>query len=87
MVPRPAPIDLYLKRLNITTTTAQTFLDYHASGHKEGFKQHTGYFHPFDGFFAQNGLSVPVGYFFWLFNAIPSWAMMLGVSFLSRTFM
>ncbi len=87
MVPRPAPIDIYLKRLNITTTTAQTFIDYHTSGHKETFKLHTGYFHPFDGILAQNGLSIPAGYFFWIFNAIPSWAMMLGVSFISRTFM
>lgn len=65
ILPRPAPVDIYLKRLNLTTTTAQTFVDYHAAGNKDNFKLHDGYFHPYDGPFAQFGLSTGIGYFFW----------------------
>lgn len=87
MLPPPAPIDVYLKRFNLSSTTSQTFLDVHAKDNKDDFYHHDGYFHPFDGVLAQNHLAVPIGYIFWLFNAVPSWAMMLGVSFLSRTMM
>ncbi len=87
MLPKPAPIDIYLKRLNLTSTTSQTLLDFQATDFKESFKLHDGYFHPYDGPIAKAGLSVPVGYFFWIFNGIPSWAMMIGVSMLSRQIM
>jgi hypothetical protein len=46
-----------------------------------------GYFHPFDGKLAKLGLLVPVAYFIWGISAIPSWGMMLIVSFMSRTMM
>lgn len=87
MLPAPAPIDIYRKRLNLTLTTPQTYLDLYAQDSKEDFRLYDGWFHPFDGPVAKNGLAVPAGYFFWIFNAIPSWAMMLGISFLSRTMM
>jgi hypothetical protein len=87
MLPPPAAIDIYRKRLNLTTTTSQTLIDLHAQDTKAGFRLHDGWFHPFDGPIAKNGLSVPLGYFFWVFNAIPSWAIMLTVSFFSRTMM
>lgn len=89
MLPRPAPVDIYLKRLNLTSTTSKTLLDIQASENKEalGFSLHDGYFHPFDGVLAQNGLALPLGYFFWILNVVPSWAMMLGISFLSRSIM
>ncbi|KAH8899714.1 hypothetical protein GQ53DRAFT_325298 [Thozetella sp. PMI_491] len=87
ILPQPAPINIYLKRLNLTSTTAQTFLDYHTEGVHETFKLHDGYFHPYDGPIAKSGLSVPVGYFFWIFNLIPSWAFMIGISMLSRRVM
>lgn len=85
MLPSPAPIDIYVRRLNLTSTTAQTLLDLQASGSKETFKLHDGYFHPYDGFLAKNGLAVPVGYLFWAFNLVPSWGLMLVVSFVSRS--
>ena len=87
MLPQPAAIDVYVKRLNLTSTTPQTLLDLQAQGSKDGFRLHDGYFHPFDGPLAKNNLAVPAGYLFWFFNAVPSWALMLGVSFLSRTMM
>ncbi|KAK3946440.1 hypothetical protein QBC46DRAFT_369784 [Diplogelasinospora grovesii] len=87
MLPPPAPVDVYWKRLNLTTTTAQTLLDFHAQDAKKNFHLIDGYFHPVDGLLAKNGLAVPLGYFFWVLNAIPSWGMMLVVSFISRAMM
>lgn len=74
-------------RLNRTTITAPEIAAIHL---QEKYKDTTPYeslFHPFDGFFAKNGLSVPVGYAIWGFSLIPSWAFMIIVSFASRTIM
>lgn len=88
LLPPPAKTDIYFKRLNLTTTTSKTFLDLYALEDKESeFKLYEGYFHPFDGVLATNGLAVPIGYALWAFNILPSWAMMLIVSFVSRNFM
>lgn len=88
MVPQPAEIDIWRKRLNLTTTTSQTFVDLYAADRADEFQlYHDGWFHPFDGPFAKYNAAVPIGYFFWIFNQIPSWAMMIGVSFLSRRMM
>ncbi|KAK0634519.1 hypothetical protein B0T17DRAFT_586306 [Bombardia bombarda] len=87
MLPAPAPIDVYWRRLNLTTTTSQDLLDLQASGSKDSFHLIDGYFHPFDGVLAKNNVAVPLAYALWGLNAVPSWAMMLIVSFLSRTLM
>jgi len=87
MVPPPAPVEIYRTRLNLTSTTDQTYVDLYKNGVQDGWTHHDGYFHPFNGPLAKNGLAVPLGYFFYIFNAIPSWVMMLGVSFLSRSMM
>ncbi|KAK0706372.1 hypothetical protein B0T26DRAFT_789311 [Lasiosphaeria miniovina] len=87
MLPAPAAIDVYWKRLNLTTTTSQTILDLYVNDDKKAFYLIDSYFHPFDGVLAKNDLAVPVAYLLWGFNAIPSWAMMLFVSFFSRSMM
>jgi len=87
VLPPPAPVDVRSRGLNITTTTVKTFTDLHASKEWKEQKPYEGIFHPFDGFFAKNGLAVPIGYFFWVFAIIPSWLFMIGVSFLSRSIM
>ena len=87
MLPPPAKIDVYLKRLNVTTTTSKDLLELYAQENKEDFKLHDGYFHPFDGPLAANGLALPIGYFLYYFNMVPSWAVMLIVSFVSRSMM
>lgn len=46
-----------------------------------------GAFHPTNGWLAEYGLNVPLGYAIYYFSLVPSWAMMIGVSFLSRTMM
>jgi hypothetical protein len=87
MLPPPASINLWAKRLNMTTVTSDDFVQLHTNGYKETSKLHDGIFHPFNGWFAQNGLSTIVGYVLWGFNLVPSWLFMVVVSMLSRTMM
>ncbi len=73
--------------LNRTTVTAPEIA---ALSLQEKYKEkepYEGFFHPFDGPLAKYGLSIPVGYIIWGFSAIPSWAFMIGVSFISRQMM
>ena len=71
-LPPPAKTDVWVKRMNLTTTTSKDFLELYGKDHKDSFKLHDGYFHPFDGPLAQNGLAVPIGYVLWFFNVVPS---------------
>ncbi|KAK8038749.1 hypothetical protein PG993_007160 [Apiospora rasikravindrae] len=87
MLPEPAPIDIWVKRFNLTTTTSEDIIARHAEGYKKTFKLHEGTFHPFNGWWAQNHLSLPVGYVLWFFNVVPSWLLMLTLSFVSRSMM
>ncbi|KAH6622776.1 hypothetical protein F5144DRAFT_581442 [Chaetomium tenue] len=93
MLPAPGPIEVLTKRLNLTTVTTQDVLDGYASTERSESETswkvvaQDGYFHPFEGKFAKLGVAVPIGYVLWALNAIPSWGMMLIVSFLSRAMM
>lgn len=87
MLPPPAPIDIYKKRLNVTTTTSDDLVALQASGSKEKFTLLDSWFHPFNGQLAELGLAVPFGYTMWFFSIIPNWLFMLLVSFGSRTMM
>lgn len=84
---QPSPIDVRVLPLNVTTTTVKTFTDLQSSKSWKEVTPYEGYFHPFDGQLAQLGLAVPLAYFLWAFAAIPSWAFMIGVSFISRSIM
>ena len=73
--------------VNRTTVTAPDIAAIHL---EETYKQkepYEGYFHPFDGQLAKFGLLIPLGYVVWGLSKIPSWAFMIGVSFLSRSMM
>ncbi|KAK7733069.1 hypothetical protein SLS53_008256 [Cytospora paraplurivora] len=86
--PPPAPVDIYVKRLNLSTTDSATVTDlYKTRGDKSQFVLKDGYFHPFDGELVKYGVAVPVAWFFWVLSVLPSWALMLGMSFISRTIM
>ncbi|OAA60945.1 peptidyl-tRNA hydrolase [Niveomyces insectorum RCEF 264] len=87
MLPKPAKTDIFVKRLNLTTTTPETIYDLYESGSKENFHKLDGNFHPLDGTLATNGLAVPIGYVLWFFNVVPNWLFMILVSFLSRSMM
>jgi hypothetical protein len=91
MLPKPAPVEIQTKRLNTTTVTSEVIFDaYKAADKKEaGWRLYPadGYFHPIDGKLAQWGVAEPIAYVLWGLGAIPSWAMMLVVSFASRSMM
>lgn len=84
---KPAPVDVRIVGLNRTATNIKTFTDLHSTQSWKAKPLYEGYFHPFDGVLAQNGLAVPLGYVSWFFTVIPSWAFMIFVSFLSRRIM
>lgn len=86
MLPPPAPIDIYTRRLNMTTTTADDIVALHAAG-KKSFHILDSWFHPFNGKATELGLSIPFGYVMWAFGLVPNWAFMLLVSMLSRSMM
>jgi hypothetical protein len=82
----PATTVYYLP-LNRTTVTAQDIVTIVT---EQRFKSHTpyeGFFHPFDGTLAKLGLAIPFGWVVYGFSVMPSWALMIGISFFSRSFM
>jgi hypothetical protein len=87
MVPPPSDIDIYRKRLNLTSTTTKTFSDLHASKDGGDLKPLDSIFHPFNSKVAKAGLSLPIGYALWAFNLVPNWLFMLVISFVSRSMM
>ncbi|OLN86665.1 hypothetical protein CCHL11_03773 [Colletotrichum chlorophyti] len=87
MLPAGSQIDIYRKRLNITTTTSDDIVDLWKKQSKAEWTLTENIFHPFNSWVAQNNLTIPVGYFFWAFNLIPNWLFMILVSFGSRTLM
>ncbi|KAI1954551.1 hypothetical protein LOZ59_004839 [Ophidiomyces ophidiicola] len=84
--PKPAT-PIHTVRLNVTTVTPEYIYKVHSEKLWETAPANEGIFHPIDGLLAQYGLGLPFGYVIHGFSQIPSWAMMLGVSFLSRSFM
>lgn len=73
--------------LNRTTVTAPEIAAIHLQEKYKEQEPYEGFWHPFDGPLAKNGLAIPIGYVIWGFSKVPSWAFMIGVSFLSRNIM
>jgi hypothetical protein len=87
MLPRPAPIDVWKRRLNLTTTTDESILQLQNVDKEDKFNKVDGLFHPFNGFLADSGLAVPMAYFTWGMSHIPNWLFMLVLSMFSRRMM
>ena len=87
LLPPPAPVDIYAKRLNFTTATSEQLVALKSTDKKESMVLLDSWFHPFNGKATELGLSVPFGWFTWVFGILPNWAFMIIVSFLSRTMM
>ena len=83
----PASTDAYVKHLNLTTTTASGLVKFYKSEEWKELDRIDSVFHPFDGALAKYGLQVPLGYVLFAFSMVPSWSIMLGVSFFTRYFM
>ncbi|KAG9683373.1 hypothetical protein KCU85_g6938, partial [Aureobasidium melanogenum] len=93
-LPQPLPdqttpaTTVYYLPLNRTTVSAQDIVE--IATEKTFLKEKTpyeGFFHPFNGMLAQTGLAIPFGWVVYGFSVMPSWALMIGISFFSRTFM
>lgn len=80
---------LHIVPLNITTSTVGSITSIPSSSKSRylEYPEYTGSNHPTDGWLAQYGLLVPMGYAFWLLGSTPSWVMMIVVSFFSRQIM
>lgn len=73
--------------LNRTSVAATEIAALHTEEKYKEKAPYEGIFHPFDGQLAKFGLDIPFGWAVYYFGLIPSWAMMVGISFFTRTFM
>nr|POE90625.1 hypothetical protein CFP56_60238 [Quercus suber] len=82
----PATTVRYIQ-VNRTTITAPEIASLALQEKYKETAPYEGLFHPFDGQIAKLGMTIPAGYALWGFAQVPSWAFMILVSFVSRTFM
>ncbi|KAF2760551.1 hypothetical protein EJ05DRAFT_536640 [Pseudovirgaria hyperparasitica] len=93
LLPKPLPdqskpsTTVYYIPMNRTSITAREITKLVAEKGYQDFKPYEGPYHPFDGLLAQFGLDIPLAYVSWGFSKLPSWAPMIIISFLSRSFM
>lgn len=78
---------IHVVPLNGTTVTAEEIVAIYKDKTFEQRPVLDSMFHPFDGQLTQLGLNVPAAYILWAFGIVPSWTIMLGMSFLTRTLM
>lgn len=78
---------IHVVHFNASTVTAQDFVNVHKLAKYRDTPAVDSWFHPFDGLVRQYGLQTPVAYVLYVFGAVPSWSIMLAVSFMSRQFM
>ncbi|EAA63892.1 hypothetical protein AN1991.2 [Aspergillus nidulans FGSC A4] len=78
---------LHIVYVNSTTVTPESIYRIHAEKTYENKPAYEGAFHPTDGWLAQCGLLVPLGYVIYGFGVVPSWLFMIVISMASRTMM
>lgn len=78
---------LHIVYVNSTTVTPETIYKIHSEKNYENRPAYEGAFHPTDGWLAEYGLLVPLGYVIYGFGIIPSWLFMIVISMGSRTIM
>lgn len=81
-----APTPLYALYQNVTTVTAEDIYKVHSEKKYAGVEPYEGAFHPTDGWLAQTGLLVPLGYVLFGLSVVPSWLFMIMISMFSRFF-
>ncbi|ETN43985.1 uncharacterized protein HMPREF1541_10850 [Cyphellophora europaea CBS 101466] len=84
-----AASDLRIIRLNSTTVTTEDIVSIPSTSTSryQKYTPYEGMLHPIDGTFQKFGLTIPFGYALWALGAVPSWLMMLVISFASRQIM
>ncbi|KIW18223.1 hypothetical protein PV08_02511 [Exophiala spinifera] len=85
----PSKVPLRVIPLNLTSATVADIVAIPSNSKSRYLEEeeYTGLLHPFDGIVSQFGLLEPFGYLMWGLSTIPSWAMMIGISFFSRRIM
>ncbi|OAX77379.1 hypothetical protein ACJ72_08324, partial [Emergomyces africanus] len=78
---------IHISGVNATTIDAETIYKIHSEKTWENKPSYDSTFHPVDGTLARYGLNVPLGYLLYGMSMVPSWLMMVGISFISRTVM
>lgn len=71
----------------IQGTTARDIVRIHSQKKYQETDVYNGIFHPFDSHLAKYGLVKPVGYVLYAFGLVPSWLVMIVISFASRNLM
>ncbi|KAK2735223.1 hypothetical protein FQN57_001328 [Myotisia sp. PD_48] len=82
-----AETPIHIFPLNRTTVTPQDIYKVHSEKLWESSPKYESAFHPMDGWLAQYQLNIPLGYLIYGLSVIPSWLLMIGISFVSRTMM
>ncbi len=92
-LPRPLPdqskpaTTVRIIPLNRTDVTSADIFAIHTKELYKNYPVYEGMFHPFDGWLQRIGLAVPVGHVLYWFSKLPSWVIMVGMSFVSRLMM
>jgi len=84
--PKPST-PLHIVHVNTTAVTSEEIYKVYSEKAYEKASAYEGAFHPMDGWLVKIGLNVILGYVAFWFGKIPSWLLMIGVSFLSRSLM
>ena len=81
--------DIRIFRLNATRATTDDIVSIPSSSKSRYLERepYEGALHPIDGTLQKFGLMTPFGVLLWILGAVPSWAMMLVISFASRSIM
>jgi hypothetical protein len=78
---------LHPVRLNITMVTTDDIYKYHSEKRWETREEYQGALHPIDGWMAEYGFNVALGYVAYALAGVPSWVIMIVISLISRTLM
>ena len=78
---------LYVVQVNGTTITAEEMFKIYADKTYLKVPKDESFLHPTDSWVAKTGANLLLGYLFYGINLVPSWLLMITISFASRTFM
>jgi len=83
------PSPLYIHGMNISTISATEIAKIPSTSVSSYLQteEYKGEYHPIDGSLVKYHVMMPLGYLLWGFASIPSWLMMIGISFVSRKIM
>lgn len=73
--------------MNFTEATPEDIYKIHSEKTYEKQPAYKGAFHPMDGWLVKTHLSVILGYLNFGFSMVPSWFLMIALSFISRSLM